>query len=74
MVAGSVTAVCEPVEVPDQLRSPVPEPVTSMLPVAVPQSAGFVTIPAEMTGAGLAVTVIPVETGDVQPLAVCETV
>ena len=74
IVAGSVIPESDPVAEPDQLRSPVPVPVTSMLPVVVAQAVGLVTVPIAITGNGLTVTVVPAEVAEVQLPAVTETV
>ena len=52
MVAGSVIPVWLPEEVPDQLRVPVAEPVTWILPFAAEQVVGLVTVPMAITGLG----------------------
>jgi hypothetical protein len=47
-----------PALVPVQLKSPVPEPFTTMLPVADPQALGSVRVPT--TSEGLSITVITI--------------
>ena len=49
MVYGRVIPVAEPEEVPDQLRSPFPDPVTVIDPVAVPHELGSVEVLAIFT-------------------------
>ncbi len=74
IVAGNVTPFNVPIAEPDQLRSPVPEPVTWMLPVVVAQAVGFTTVPSAITGSEFTVTIVPVEEADVQLPLVTETV
>ena len=64
----------DPETVPDQFRSPVPEPPTCILPLAPPHNEGLVTVPAVITGAAFTVTVVPADAAELQLPVVTETV
>ena len=49
MVYGRVIPAAEPEEVPDQLRSPFPDPVTVIDPVEVPHEFGSLEVLAIFT-------------------------
>ena len=67
IVYGSVIPDAEPLAVPVQERSPLPEPVTTMEPVAVPQLVGSEELD-EIVMAGI--TFIVMSTADeAQPIA-----
>ena len=60
-------------EAPVQFKVPVPVPVTWILPVAVPQLAGFETVPNATVVTGFTVTVVEAEV-DEHPPALTATV
>jgi hypothetical protein len=57
----------EPEAVPVHARSPVPVPLTCMLPVGVAQATGSITVPSEITGVVFTVTIIGADVEE-QPL------
>ena len=66
MVYGRVIPVAEPEEVPVQLRSPLPVPVTFIDPVAVPHELGSLAVVVILI---VGVTLIVISTvDDVHPL------
>ena len=63
---GSEIFVAFPDAVPVQLKSPVPEPDTSMDPVAVPQVEGFEIVPDAIVGVATTLIVVTADV-DVHP-------
>lgn len=72
MVAGKVIPIWLPELVPVQIRFPVPEPVTWILPFVDEQVVGFVIVPNAMTGLGLIVTAV-VLASELHPFTVVVT-